>query len=69
MAESEEEQKSLLMKMKQQSERANWKLNIQKAKITASGTSFIKPISKDKKRWFFCQMHRHQHKKSRNTHK
>ena len=36
MAESEEELKSLLMKMKEESEKAGLKLNIQKAKITAS---------------------------------
>ena len=37
MAESEEEQKSLLMKVKEESEKAGLKLNIQKTKITASG--------------------------------
>ena len=36
MAESEEELKSLLMKVKEQSEKANLKLNNQKAKIMAS---------------------------------
>ena len=36
MAESEEELKSLLMKMKQESEKAGLKLNIQKTKIMAS---------------------------------
>ena len=36
MAESEEEQKSLLMKVKEESEKAGLKLNIQKMKITAS---------------------------------
>ena len=36
MAESEEEVKSLLMKMKEESERAGLKLNIQKMKIMAS---------------------------------
>ena len=36
MAESEEELKSLLMKVKEVSEKADLKLNIQKAKITAS---------------------------------
>ena len=35
MAESEEELKSLLMKAKEQSERAGLKLNIQKTKIMA----------------------------------
>ena len=37
MAESEEEQKNLLMKVKEESEKAGLKLNIQKTKITASG--------------------------------
>ena len=37
MAESEEELKSLLMKVKQESEKVGLKLNIQKTKITASG--------------------------------
>ena len=36
MAESEEELKSLLMKVKEESEKVGWKLNIQKAKIMAS---------------------------------
>ena len=37
MAESEEELKSLLMKVKEESERAGLKLNIQKTKIMTSG--------------------------------
>ena len=37
MAESEEELKSLLMKMKEESEKVGLKLNIQKARIMASG--------------------------------
>ena len=37
MAESEEELKSLLMKVKEESEKVGLKLNIQKSKITASG--------------------------------
>ena len=37
VAESEEELKSLLMKVKEQSENAGLKLNIQKTKIMASG--------------------------------
>ena len=36
MAESEEEQKSLLMKVKEESEKPGFKLNIQKTKILAS---------------------------------
>ena len=37
MAENEEEQKSLLMKVKEESEKAGLKLNILKTKIMASG--------------------------------
>ena len=37
MAESEEELKSLLMKVKEKSEKAGLKLNIQKTKIKTSG--------------------------------
>ena len=39
MAESEEELKSLLMKVKEESEKAGLKLNIQKTKIMASSPS------------------------------
>ena len=38
MAESKEELKSLLMKVKEETERAGLKLNIQKTKIMASGS-------------------------------
>ena len=38
MAESEEELKSLLMKVKEESEKVGLKLNIQKTKIMASGS-------------------------------
>ena len=37
MAESEEELKSILMKVKEESEKVDLKLNIQKTKIVASG--------------------------------
>ena len=37
MAESQEELKSLLMKLKEESEKAGLKLNVQKTKIMASG--------------------------------
>ena len=40
MAESKEELKSLLMKVKQESEKVGLKLNIQKTKIMASVPSF-----------------------------
>ena len=39
MAESEEELKSLLMRVKEESRKAGLKLNIQKTKIMASGSS------------------------------
>ena len=39
MAESEEELKSLSMKVKEESEKVGLKLNIQKTKITASGST------------------------------
>ena len=38
MAESEEELKSLLMKVKEETEKVGLKLNIQKTKIMASGS-------------------------------
>ena len=43
MAESEEELKSLMMKVKEESEKVGLKLNIQKTKIMASGpiTSWV----------------------------
>ena len=48
MAESEEELKSFLMRVKEESEKAGLKLNIQKTKIMASGPSTSWQI-KDKK--------------------
>ena len=39
MAESEEELKSLMMRVKEESEKVHLKLNIQKTKIMASGPS------------------------------
>ena len=53
MEESEEELKSLLMKVKAESEKVGLKLNIQKTKIMASG-----PITSweiDEKHWKQCQ--------------
>ena len=44
MAESEEEQKSLLMKVKEESERVGLKLSIQKTQIMASGPITSKQI-------------------------
>ena len=49
MAESEEELKSLLMKVKEESEKAGLKLNIQKTKIMASGP--INSWQIDGKQW------------------
>ena len=53
MAESEEERKSLLMKVKEEGEKVGLKLNIQKTKIMASG-----PITSweiDGEQWKQCQ--------------
>ena len=53
MAESEEELKHILMKVKEESEKVGLKLNIQKVKIMASG-----PITSweiDGKQWKQCQ--------------
>ena len=47
MAESEEELKSLLMKVKVKSEKAGLKLNIQKTKIMASCPEEPQPINAD----------------------
>ena len=41
MAESEEELKSLLVKVKEESEKVGLKLNIHKTKIMASGPIFV----------------------------
>ena len=49
MAESEEELKSLLMKVKEQSEKVGLKLSIQKMKIMASGS--ITSWEIDVKQW------------------
>ena len=43
MAESEEELKSLLMKVKEESEKVGLKFNIQKTKIMASGPIILFP--------------------------
>ena len=52
MAESEEELKSLLMKVKEESEKAALKLNIQKTKIMASGPiTSCKEMEKQWKHW------------------
>ena len=51
MAESEEELQSLLMKMKEESEKAGLKLNIQKTKIKASGPITSWQMEKQWKQW------------------
>ena len=48
MAESEEELKSLLMKVKEESEKAGLKLNIQKMKIMASSPTTSWQINKER---------------------
>ena len=48
MAESEEELKSLLMKVKKESEKVGLKLNIQKTKIMASGPITLWQIDEEK---------------------
>ena len=53
VAESEEELKSLLMKVKEESEKVGLKLNIQKTKIMASGP--ITSWEKMWKQWKQCQ--------------
>ena len=47
MAESEEELKSLLMKVKEESEKAGLKLNIQNTKIMASGPITLWQIERE----------------------
>ena len=53
MAESEEKLKSLLMKVKEESEKVDLKLNIQKTKIMASGP--MTSWETDGKQWKQCQ--------------
>ena len=48
MAESEEELKSILMKLKEESEKVGLKLNIQKTKIMASGLIISRQIEGEK---------------------
>ena len=50
-AESEEELKSLLMKVKEESKKVGLKLNIQKTKIMASGPITLWEIGKQWKQW------------------
>ena len=59
MAESEEELKSLLMKLKEESEKVGLKLNIQKTKIMASGPITSWQIDREKVRDFFFRLQNH----------
>ena len=62
MAESEEELKSLLMKVKEESEKAGLKLNIQKMKIMASGPISLWQIdgeTMDSDRHYFLGLQNH----------
>ena len=54
MAESEEELKSLLMRVKEETEKVGLKLNIQKTKIMASG-----PITGNSGRLYFLGLQNH----------
>ena len=51
MEESEEELKSLMMKMKEKSEKAGLKLNIQKTKIKALGPITSRQIDRETSVW------------------
>ena len=53
MAESEEELKSLLMKVKEKSEKVGLKLNTQKTKIMASGPITSRQIDRETVRGLF----------------
>ena len=54
MAENKEKLKNLLMKVKEESEKAGLKFNIQKTKIIASGS--ITSWEIDEKQWKQCQI-------------
>ena len=59
MAESEEELKRLLMKEKEESEKVGLKLNIQKAKIMASGLITLWQIDGETVRDYFGGLQNH----------
>ena len=59
MAESEEELKSLLMKVKEESEQVGLKLNIQKMKIMASGPTTSWEIDGETVRLYFSGLQNH----------
>ena len=55
MAESKEELRSLLMKVKEESEKAGLKLNIQKTKIMASGPHLMQSLGSSPYLWGFSK--------------
>ena len=59
MAESEEELKSLLMKVKEEKENVGLKLNIQKAKIMTSGPITSQQIDGETVRLYFWGLQNH----------
>ena len=59
MAESEEELKSLLMKVKEESEKAGLKLNIQKTEIMASGPITSWQIDGNSEKLYFLGLQNH----------
>ena len=59
MAESEEELKSLLMKVKVESEKLGLKFNIQKTKIMASGPITSWQIDGNNERFYFFGLQNH----------
>ena len=59
MAESEEELKSLLMKVKEESEKIGFKLNIEKTKIMTSGSITSWEIDGNSVRIYFGGLQNH----------
>ena len=62
MAEIKEERKSLLMKVKEESEKAGWKLNSKKSKFRASGPITLWQIDGEKLetgRFYFLGLQNH----------
>ena len=59
MAESKEELNSLLMKVKEESEKVGLKLNIQKTKIMASGSITSWQIDGETVRDYFFELQNH----------
>ena len=59
MAESEEQLKRLLMKVKEESEKIGLKLNIQKTKIMASGPNTSWQIDGNSERFYFLGLQNH----------